>query len=150
MEETKEMFKSMFRQKVYEYIYKIEHTRWDTEEIVGSRKLIEDVKVAEYDALPRLRCGTEIFLKDLDMLVCINNVVMCSDGDIVYYIIPKDVDTENSEKTRLECAEKIKEKEKERDKDAEIEALHEELNEMQEKYKKYTEKYKYEHRFFNF
>lgn len=138
-----ESYRSIFRQKYYERLYRIE---WGY--CFGSKKLVDfhgglikEETIGTYDIeIPMLESGEHFFLDDIKKDVIIKLRMRSSDGSIVYYVQNELIDTENTARTLKECNEIFAEKED----------LKKRYDDLKEQFFNYKNTYKYKHRWFNF
>lgn len=131
MEENKPMIKkSIFRQqtfaKRYELTTETEEIDWyyegkfhrvnkyiDTQKIkyVLGKELIEDKEIFTCDLiLPLLRNGEQFYIEELELLVTIKSNCRTSSEEVCYYVEPKIINDEMTEKTLNEVKEILGEK----------------------------------------
>lgn len=140
-----ESYRSIFRQKYCEKLYKIEKG-WSSLRDTGYLKefagiLIKEEIICTCDVeIPMLEPGEQFFLADIQKEVIIKSRMRSSDGSIVYYVEDELVDTENTEMTLRECNEMF----------SENKILEDNYDKLREKFENYTKEYKYKHRWLNF
>lgn len=140
-----ESYRSIFRQKYCEKLYKIEKG-WSSLRDTGYLKefagiLIKEEIICTCDVeIPMLEPGEQFFLADIQKEVIIKSRMRSSDGSIVYYVENELVDTENTERTLRECNEMFSENKR----------LEDNYDKLREKFENYTKEYKYKHRWLNF
>lgn len=144
MEKT--TYKSIFRQKYYEKLYKINidyRSFFDQNKKleVFHGNLIKEEIISTCDIeIPMLKPGENFFLSDIGKNVVIELRMRSSDGSIIYYVKDELIDTENTEKTFKECNEILSEKEN----------LQKSYDNLNKEFHDYRTKYKYKNRWFNF
>lgn len=140
-----ESYRSIFRQKYCEKLYKIEKG-WSSLRDTGYLKefagiLIKEEIICTCDVeIPMLEPGEQFFLADIQKEVIIKSRMRSSDGSIVYYVENELVNTENTERTLRECNEMFSENKR----------LEDNYDKLREKFENYTKEYKYKHRWLNF
>lgn len=110
-----EVIKSIFRQREVEKLYKIsvyKHyetfgycTKYSIEIDDDSKNILSDKIIGEYDVekIPMLEVGDAFFLHDISQAVIIKSRMRSSDGSIIYYVLDKIVETENTKRSKEEC-----------------------------------------------
>lgn len=138
-----ESYRSVFKQKYYEKLYKIEKEFYHSElELIAFQgTLIKEETIGSYDIeIPMLEPGEHFFLDDIKKDVIIKLRMRSSDGSIVYHVEDESIDTENTVRTLKECNEILSEKE----------SIQKKYDGLKEQFFNYKNTYKYKHRWFNF
>lgn len=91
---------SIFKQRVFENEYYAN--------IINNKLLNEEEVYRCSILLPLLKCGEKFYIDELNLMLNIREVIRTSDGNVIYFIDNKYIDTDNSRKQKERVENKIK------------------------------------------
>lgn len=99
---------SIFKQRIFENLYYVHST---------NNKLIEEKEIYKYNIeLPLLKVGEKFYIDELNLMLNIREVIRTSEGNVMYFIDDKYIDTDNSRKQKEVYENRIKNARLEREK----------------------------------